>query len=1418
MIPTAANSDFPIFVADQVLTSDNLNDLFGYLDEQERITRTNLLGIGIVCGLHIKTDSDGAGTFIRISKGCGITSQGYLVTVPEIKYYHYNKFDALKCRYYESFVNIATKTQIIPLWELKQLAETSDDAKNPLLNLNNPATLLNDMVVMLFVELLEANNKNCDPESCDDKGTRVAVNFRPLLVKKSDASSLLKTETGSVTSSLMNTLPDIFMQRWDLANTHPLTADDIFNGYKKVLTKNFISSVQSVLSQAWVKFRPLIADEFPGDPFTDFNLPVFFAFLYNGNINTSQTVHIQYYYDFFSDLVVAYKEFCVKANEIVSSCCPDETLFPRHLLLGEAIPAIDDVPSVNRHYFVYSPLFQRKDLLITLRSLFRRMVLMLNNFNIPPVASSGKLGYDSMIKITPSNLTANRLSCKAIPYYYVPTGNPIPLYKNWSAQQSARGRAQQILSYNSDLYNKTDDFVQSPLRYDLEPYNFFRVEGIAGKNVTGVLSTVKNLIYEQRLPVQVIALATGNPRSASGSVDECCTLSDFETQYQLLRRQLICCLKSNVTYWGSLEKKNDSKGNVYFERPSVVFPVFNKLINTPLVELNVPAAAPIGLVNETAIPPKQSVKTAVATRNLMMAKTTGFFKVPVFTETIAAKQPQSLAQQYMEFQKAGPIRMGNLPVPKTTSPELNIPYYALMIIDEMQRMADLLSAVEIEKFDSSGFASLDAKLQGAISKLTTLISDYHTTEYLVEKIRINAGQQHAADVEAIALSMLTISNSDANNIILLFLNMTTTADFIAQIKRDTGIYTEQEKTIATFFAKLNKDGMMIPIMKEPDPNYISKYGPMLDHLRNGMCTCDVDKLNYLIQRYKELKDQLTDLANFSIYARHHSGLQHKAGVTTGGTFIIVYKGTNDPRKDITANTVIGDFYIPYTSCSDCPPVMVVVNEPPPPVDQPPVAKAGQDIIIQLPVNKVSFDGSSSSDPDGTIKSYLWARKSGPNQFMITDPAAGKTDVSNLEEGVYVFTLTVTDNDGVSSSAEIKVTVLPIANKAPVANAGPNQTIQILQNGQVVIPGTVDLDGSLSSDTDGTITAFGWTKINGPAQGIISTPANVKTSVTGLLDGVYVFELTVTDNKGATGKGQVTVTVTRRINQPPVAVAGKDQTITLPVNSVTLDGTGSSDKEGAIAAFKWTKFSGPAAGTLNNASLANPTVTDMIEGVYVFELMVTDSDGLSALDKITVNVIKAVVLKSCAPLNDITSQFTKLMTPENFKSFSVGYKDLKVVQELFKDMEIQGVAAKKAEEQTGYFSTKGIDKTLPVWIDNLKVQFTEFPGMRLLALNMLNILAGLTDFVACISKTDVNKDPNPMAKALDSVIALLDFIKQIAPTFTPEQKKAAKPLVIELLNLTISERDRVAKNEEKAIKQIYLERLNKTIASLSTIGL
>ena len=94
--------------------------------------------------------------------------------------------------------------------------------------------------------------------------------------------------------------------------------------------------------------------------------------------------------------------------------------------------------------------------------------------------------------------------------------------------------------------------------------------------------------------------------------------------------------------------------------------------------------------------------------------------------------------------------------------------------------------------------------------------------------------------------------------------------------------------------------------------------------------------------------------------------------------------------------------------------------------------------------------------------------------------------------------------------------------------------------------SVTLDGSASFDADGSIANYSWRQISGPATTTITpaSSASSKSVASGLTAGVYLFELTVTDNQGATGKDTVQITVLAA-NKPPHADAGADQTIQAP---------------------------------------------------------------------------------------------------------------------------------------------------------------------------------------------------------------------------------------------------------------------------------
>lgn len=89
----------------------------------------------------------------------------------------------------------------------------------------------------------------------------------------------------------------------------------------------------------------------------------------------------------------------------------------------------------------------------------------------------------------------------------------------------------------------------------------------------------------------------------------------------------------------------------------------------------------------------------------------------------------------------------------------------------------------------------------------------------------------------------------------------------------------------------------------------------------------------------------------------------------------------------------------------------------------PIPEAGNDTSISLPVNSIILDGSASYDPDGTVVSYHWSKRTGPPSFQLPQPNIVKTEVTDLTEGEYLFQLEVIDNSGQLAKDLIAVRVL-----------------------------------------------------------------------------------------------------------------------------------------------------------------------------------------------------------------------------------------------------------------------------------------------------------------------------------------------------------------------------------------------------------
>jgi hypothetical protein len=198
------------------------------------------------------------------------------------------------------------------------------------------------------------------------------------------------------------------------------------------------------------------------------------------------------------------------------------------------------------------------------------------------------------------------------------------------------------------------------------------------------------------------------------------------------------------------------------------------------------------------------------------------------------------------------------------------------------------------------------------------------------------------------------------------------------------------------------------------------------------------------------------------------------------------------------------------------------------------------------------------------------------------------------------------------------------NLAPKANAGADQSIPVSWN---YFP---FLNATPSTDQDGWIVSYKWTKISGPSSYSLSSPNTAQTKANGLVAGTYVFRVTVTDNKGATayddvtvtmtGTGGTTTTPTPTITGAPLAKAGADQVIPMSWKYYPqINATTSTDPDGWVKSFHWTKVSGPSSYYIVSPNSGITKVTGLVAGTYVFRITVTDNDGKTATDDVTITM-------------------------------------------------------------------------------------------------------------------------------------------------------------------------------------------------------
>ncbi|ANU06978.1 PKD domain-containing protein [Paraurantiacibacter namhicola] len=290
---------------------------------------------------------------------------------------------------------------------------------------------------------------------------------------------------------------------------------------------------------------------------------------------------------------------------------------------------------------------------------------------------------------------------------------------------------------------------------------------------------------------------------------------------------------------------------------------------------------------------------------------------------------------------------------------------------------------------------------------------------------------------------------------------------------------------------------------------------------------------------------------------------------------------------------------------------------------PPVANAGPNVVDRNYVSNapIILDGSNSFDPDGDPLTYSWRQIQGPTGGVTlsnTSQAQATFQVSGISAPrQYRFELTVSDGTATDTSV-MTINLSPAAaNNPPVADAGADRTASANSS--------VTIDASGSTDSDGTIVGYSWRQVSGTSTSISnpsSAQATVSTPPASGSPQALVYEVTVTDDDGATSTDQVTITIPAAVvNIAPDAVTGADRIIDAG-DRIVLDASGSSDPDGTVTGYAWTQVSGPSVTLSNPASVRASFIAPAAMAsaqTLVFEVEVTDNAGATDTDTVTLTI-------------------------------------------------------------------------------------------------------------------------------------------------------------------------------------------------------
>jgi len=526
----AVTTDYAVFERDQVLTETQLNSIVEYLDDQSRLTRTQLLGIGIVGGLWPMVGK----AQITVGKGVGVTSDGDLIGLPaDTAFDRWLPYDESAPAYEPFYID----GKMLPLIELM----ASDDKRDgkPLADI---ADQLAAMVAVAFMESYENDPDLCTGGDCDNRGRTARNTQRLLLINREVAEKIRLSAALPTGADLAQLLPRVAARRADLGtgagDKVTIASAEAF----AAVYRNAGNETLAALIDAISTMNKALAERWPDD------LPSAAGWAAQlkeiAGSMAGARLGLPYYHAFAKDLVATWGDLRAALFADDSVLCPAAAAFPKHLLLG----ALADTSQLRTGRYP-APWLVAGAERERVRYLMRKFAALIASFALPAANGQGQ-------KIIPSRRETAPLEQRAVPIYYRSSDE---LRALWHEERRQRGESDDNLGYfwmPPAEQNAADD----PFRRDLGSSDFFRIEGHLGVNVDVAEPAIEKLIRQRNLPIAVMSVLLHNQRELVIRGPRF-KKNSLHSLHYLLRQDLVSHIKDNIAFSDQLVKGITAAGD-----------------------------------------------------------------------------------------------------------------------------------------------------------------------------------------------------------------------------------------------------------------------------------------------------------------------------------------------------------------------------------------------------------------------------------------------------------------------------------------------------------------------------------------------------------------------------------------------------------------------------------------------------------------------------------------------------------------------------------------------------------------------------------------------------------------------------------------------------------------------------------------